>query len=82
MNDLVNGDSTGAAADLADALQGFADLAAGPGARAEVRVTVGTPHDLRTVQLPANLADWITELVREETRALKDVPDADGPYDG
>ncbi|WP_035838597.1 hypothetical protein [Kitasatospora azatica] len=66
-------DSAGAADDLADALREFADRAGGPGAAGAVWVTIGTPHDVeqRTVQFPVNVADWVTELVREETLALE-----------
>jgi hypothetical protein len=66
-------DAPGAAADLADAWEAFADQAGTPGGPGEVWVTVGTLHTLeqRTVQLPANLADWITELLREDIEALE-----------
>ncbi|MGE7436980.1 hypothetical protein [Kitasatospora sp. NPDC001175] len=69
----MSGDSAGAATDLADALEAFADRAGAPGSPREVWVTIGTPHDIeqRTVQLPSDLVDWITELVRDETQSLE-----------
>ncbi|MFG3053601.1 hypothetical protein ACGFZP_21985 [Kitasatospora sp. NPDC048239] len=75
----MSGDSAGAAVDLADALEAFADRAGAPGSPREVWVTIGTPHDIeqRTVQLPADLADWISELVRDEVRTLEAGSDAD-----
>ncbi|MFI9788527.1 hypothetical protein ACIHEI_34185 [Kitasatospora sp. NPDC051984] len=80
----MSSDDAAAAGDLADALQGFADRAAGPGATGEVWVTIGTPHDVeqRTVQLPLNIADWITELIREEAQALEAGISGQGPFDG
>ncbi|MFC8448845.1 hypothetical protein [Kitasatospora sp. NPDC057223] len=64
----MSSDSTSAAADLADALDDFTDKAAGTGAERDVWLTVGAPHDneQRTVQLPADVADWIAELLRAE----------------
>ncbi len=61
-----------AAADLAYALDDFTDKAAATGAERDVWLTVGGPHDLeqRTVQLPADVADWITELLRAEPADL------------
>ncbi|MET8630297.1 hypothetical protein ABZW30_42435 [Kitasatospora sp. NPDC004669] len=74
--ELVNADhdSEAAAADLADALETFADLAATPpGTGADVWLTIGTPYEIeqRTLRLPAGVADWITELLRDETQALQ-----------
>ncbi|MFE9427819.1 hypothetical protein ACFYNO_33215 [Kitasatospora sp. NPDC006697] len=69
----MSADSAAAAADLADALDEFADKAVGPDPTLDqVWVTVGTAHDIeqRTVLLPVSVADWIAELVREETQTL------------
>lgn len=64
--------AAGAAGDLADALEAFADRAGAPGMPGEVWVTVGIPYDVeqRSLQLPVNAADWIAELVQDETGAL------------
>ncbi|MGW2256126.1 hypothetical protein ACWCXH_39220 [Kitasatospora sp. NPDC001660] len=80
----MNGDNEGAAADLADTLEAFADLAATPGTGADVWLTIGTPYEIeqRTVRLPAGVADWITELLREETQALEAGHRADGQEQG
>ncbi|MER7671213.1 hypothetical protein ABTY61_22480 [Kitasatospora sp. NPDC096128] len=71
----TDNDSEAAATDLADALETFADRAAAPGtgAAADVWLTIGTPYEIeqRTVRLPAGVADWITELLRDETQALQ-----------
>ncbi|MET8630285.1 hypothetical protein ABZW30_42375 [Kitasatospora sp. NPDC004669] len=68
-------DSEAAAADLADALEAFADHAAAPGTGtgADVWLTIGTPYKIeqRTVRLPTSVADWIAELLREETQELE-----------
>ncbi|MFJ4192084.1 hypothetical protein [Kitasatospora sp. NPDC089509] len=65
-------DSQAAGADLADALAAFA-RAAGPDGGADLWLTIGTPYDIeqRTVRLPVGVADWIAELLREETQALE-----------
>ncbi|MGW2255750.1 hypothetical protein ACWCXH_37215 [Kitasatospora sp. NPDC001660] len=76
----MNIDSEDAAADLADALEAFADLAATSGTGADVWLTIGTPYGIeqRTVRLPAGVADWVTELGREETHELEAGHRADG----
>ncbi|MFJ7912644.1 hypothetical protein [Kitasatospora sp. NPDC096204] len=75
-------DTRAAATDLADALETFADHAVAPGTATEddVCVAIGTPYGIeqRTVRLPINVADWITELLRDETRTLEAGPDEDG----
>ncbi|MFJ9843641.1 hypothetical protein ACIRYZ_24940 [Kitasatospora sp. NPDC101155] len=64
-----------AAADLADALQAFADHSAPPGtgAGADGWLTIGTPYEIgqRALRLPAGVVDWITELLHEGTQALE-----------
>lgn len=69
----MTADSAGAAEDLADILETFADLAAAPGEPQEIWVTIGTPHGIeqRTVTLSAGIADWIGELLREEAQTLE-----------
>ncbi|MEV7595815.1 hypothetical protein AB0O91_00325 [Kitasatospora sp. NPDC089797] len=68
----MNTDTEGAASDLADALEAFARVA-GPDSGADFWLAIGTPYGIeqRTVHLPAGVADWITELLREETQALE-----------
>lgn len=68
----MSADSAGAADDLADALESFADLAAASGDPREIWVTIGTPHGIeqRTVVLPTGVADWIGDLLRDESEAL------------
>ncbi|MER7850625.1 hypothetical protein ABTZ03_42605 [Kitasatospora sp. NPDC096077] len=75
-------DTEGAASDLADALAAFA-RAAGPDGGADLWLTIATPYDIeqRTVHLPAGVADWITELLREETQALESGGRAAGDVD-
>ncbi|MFF2549113.1 hypothetical protein ACFVUY_42030 [Kitasatospora sp. NPDC058063] len=74
-------DSQAAATDLADALETFADHATAPGTGAgdDVWLTIGTPYGIeqRTVRLPTGIADWITELLRDETRTLETGPGTD-----
>ncbi|MGW7586626.1 hypothetical protein ACWGKU_33495 [Kitasatospora sp. NPDC054768] len=43
-------------------------------------MTIGTPYGIeqRTVRLPTGAADWITELLRDETRTLETGPGAAG----
>ncbi|MFI9365954.1 hypothetical protein ACIG5E_33620 [Kitasatospora sp. NPDC053057] len=69
----MSADSAGAADDLADVLESFADLAAAPGDPQEIWVTIGTPHGIqqRTVVLSAGVADWIGDLLRGESEALE-----------
>ncbi|MEE1782780.1 hypothetical protein PUR71_07605 [Streptomyces sp. SP17BM10] len=73
-------DSEGAAADLAAALDAFTHAAApgpgphaGTGAGADVWLTIHTPYDIEqhTLRLPVDVADWITELLHDETRNLE-----------
>ncbi|MFI6448540.1 hypothetical protein [Kitasatospora sp. NPDC050543] len=68
----MSGDSASAAADLADALDDFAEQAATPDAERDVWVTIGTPHDVeqRTIQISTEIADWVTELLRAELDVL------------
>ncbi|WP_329500559.1 hypothetical protein [Kitasatospora herbaricolor] len=63
------------AADLADALDNFANRTAVPGAERDVHLMVGGPHapQQRTVRLPGNAAAWLTEVVRAELDALRAV---------
>ncbi|MFE6872282.1 hypothetical protein ACFVFS_37775 [Kitasatospora sp. NPDC057692] len=83
----MSGDGAAAAADLADALEAFADQAAEPGSEREIWVTIGTQHDIeqRTVAITVNVADWVGELLRAEADILDrgladpDPDDADGP---
>ncbi|WBP92215.1 hypothetical protein [Kitasatospora cathayae] len=65
-------DETGAADDLAEALQKFADEAGDPG-QPSIYVTVGDPHafEQRTIQLSVNVADWLTELITGELQDLE-----------
>ncbi|MFE3875410.1 hypothetical protein ACFXPX_13540 [Kitasatospora sp. NPDC059146] len=68
----MNADSAGAAGELADTLEDFADQAGAPGDSREIWVTIGAPHSIeqRTVVLSAGVADWIGELIREEAETL------------
>ncbi|WP_457034129.1 hypothetical protein [Kitasatospora sp. P5_F3] len=78
--DRMSSDSTGAAADLADALDDFTKRTAAPGAARDVWPAVGGPHDLqqRTVQAPADAADRITEVLRAELGKFDQAPRPDG----
>ncbi len=69
----MRSDSRAASAAFADALEDLAAVAAAPGARRDVRVTVDGPHDAeqRTVRIPADVADWITELVRSRSDTVR-----------
>ncbi|ARF83336.1 hypothetical protein ACIG0C_33445 [Kitasatospora aureofaciens] len=80
----MNADSTGAAGDLADVLDAFADQAAAPGDPREIWVTIGTPHSIeqRTVVLSAGVADWIGDLLRDESEALEQGRTGRQPDDG
>lgn len=61
--------------DLADVLEEFGDRAGTPGQGGGVWVSIGAPHaaERRTVQLTAEVADWLTEVVRSELEDLRAV---------
>ncbi|MFJ1707390.1 hypothetical protein [Kitasatospora sp. NPDC088346] len=61
-----------AAADLAEVLEDFVERVGVPGTDSGVQVTIGTGHntELRTVRMPADVVDWITEALREEIDTL------------
>jgi hypothetical protein len=71
----VSNDLPASAAALADALDDFANRTAAPGAARDVVLTVGGPGDgqQRTVRLPGDVADWLTEVVCAELDDLRAV---------
>ncbi|GHH80515.1 hypothetical protein GCM10018781_61230 [Kitasatospora indigofera] len=78
----MNSNDDAAAGDLADALEDLIRRVAVPGTGSGVRVTIGDgPSERRTVRMPADVANWLTEVLREEIDTLPHDTDDDARGD-